>query len=77
VIQPVKSQEEFKGKYIFSEFGGPGVIFSVNFDSRFKNQERLGLGYRVGLGFGLGSFEKKTQLTHEWLSIETMTKTYY
>ncbi|MDR2042596.1 MAG: hypothetical protein LBP98_09835 [Tannerella sp.] len=60
LIQPVQSQNEFKGKYIFSEIGGPGVILSVNFDSRFKNGERLGLGYRVGAGFGVGEFKAGT-----------------
>ncbi len=42
-----------KGRQIYSEFGGPGVIFSANFDSRFKKETDLGLGYRIGLGFGI------------------------
>ncbi len=37
----------------FAEIGGPGVFFSANFDKRFKPNERLGFGYRVGLGFTL------------------------
>lgn len=35
---------------------GPGVISSVNFDSRFKSGKSLGLGYKVGLGFSADTF---------------------
>ncbi len=41
------------GRQVYAEIGGPGVIFSANFDSRFKKGSDLGLGYRVGLGFGV------------------------
>lgn len=34
----------------FAELGGPGILFSANYDTRFK-QSRLGLGGRVGIGF--------------------------
>ena len=34
----------------FAELGGPGIAFSANIDSRFK-QSRLGLGGRIGVGF--------------------------
>jgi hypothetical protein len=34
----------------FAEFGGPGILFSANIDTRFK-ASRLGLGGRIGLGF--------------------------
>lgn len=37
-------------KSFFAEVGGPGVLFSANFDSRFKKSP-LGLGARIGLGF--------------------------
>lgn len=37
-------------KSVFLEFGGNGLGFSANFDSRFKNSEK-GFGYRVGIGF--------------------------
>ncbi|TAE14925.1 MAG: hypothetical protein EAZ47_10815 [Bacteroidetes bacterium] len=40
-------------KTFFAEFGGPGILFSANFDQRFKSKERLGFGYRAGLGFTL------------------------
>ena len=56
IYQPIKSQEEIKGKMFYSEFGGPGVIFSVNFDSRFKAGERLGWGFRAGVGSSIEHF---------------------
>lgn len=51
----VKAQRPPQGpvatKQFFVEGGGAGIIFSSNFDGRFKKGERLGFGYRVGLGF--------------------------
>ena len=41
------------GNQFYAEVGGAGVIFSANFDSRFKKGTDLGFGYRVGLGFGI------------------------
>lgn len=39
------------GKSSFiAEVGGPGIAFSANVDTRFK-QSRLGLGGRIGVGF--------------------------
>jgi len=40
------------GKLFYTEFGGPGVIMSANFDKRFDSKSRLGFGFRVGAGFG-------------------------
>lgn len=37
----------------FAEVGGPGILFSANYDSRF-NKTPFGLGGRVGLGFITG-----------------------
>lgn len=37
----------------YAELGGPGILFSANFDTRF-NKSRTGLGVRVGLGFVSG-----------------------
>src|SRR5687768_14198583 len=34
----------------YAELGGPGILFSANIDSRFK-QSSLGLGGRAGIGF--------------------------
>ena len=36
-----------------AEVGGPGVLFSVNYDTRFK-KESFGLGGRIGVGFTTG-----------------------
>lgn len=36
-------------KAVYAELGGGGIIFSANFDSRFKGSN--GLGYRAGIGF--------------------------
>ena len=39
------------GKSSFiAELGGPGIVFSANFDTRFT-QSRLGFGGRIGAGF--------------------------
>lgn len=34
----------------YAELGGPGILFSANYDGRF-NKSHLGLGGRVGVGF--------------------------
>ncbi len=39
----------------FAEVGGPGVLFSANFDTRFKKTP-LGIGARLGLGFVSGYY---------------------
>ena len=57
VYQPIKSQEDIKGKMFYSELGGSGVIFSLNFDSRFKAGERLGWGFRAGFGSSVENFD--------------------
>ena len=45
------AQDQTIGKSsFFAELGGPGILFSANFDTRFK-QSRLGFGGRVGIGF--------------------------
>src|SRR6187455_1297153 len=42
------------GKSSFiAELGGPGIVFSANYDTRFK-QSRLGVGGRIGIGFVSG-----------------------
>ena len=43
-------------KVFYTELGGPGLIMSANVDGRFKSKERLGLGFRIGAGFGVGKF---------------------
>ena len=44
-------------KLFYVELGGPGVIMSANFDSRFKPNSRGGLGYRLGVGYGVEKYE--------------------
>ena len=46
-------------KKIYGEFLGPGVTMSINFDARFKTDERLGLGYRIGVGYGFEGIDHK------------------
>lgn len=45
--------EKVYNKQFFAELGGPGDLFSANLDCRFDPKSRLGLGYRVGIGFGI------------------------
>ena len=71
-------EERVAGKLFYSELGGPGVIMSANFDSRFKSNERLGLGFRLGAGFGYGDVrtvwvDKKYSYTYT----EYIKQTYY
>jgi len=49
-------EENSPNKLFYAEFGGPGIIMSANLDSRFKSNTRVGLGFRIGAGFGLRSF---------------------
>lgn len=45
-----------RGKSIFFEAGGPGVVYSFNYDVRFNNRQN-GLGMRIGLNYYV--FSKK------------------
>ena len=45
-----------RGKSIFFEAGGPGVVYSFNYDVRF-NKRQNGLGMRIGLNYYV--FSKK------------------
>ena len=77
--QSLSAQEErIANKLFYSEFGGPGVIMSVNFDARFKSKERLGFGFRLGAGFGVGDI-KTRWVDSQWnyTYIEYITRTYY
>ncbi|GGH03257.1 hypothetical protein [Mucilaginibacter phyllosphaerae] len=38
------------GKVIFFEAGGPGLLYSINYDVRFKKRQN-GLGIRVGVSY--------------------------
>jgi hypothetical protein len=45
-----KNSEAGSRQIFFGELGGPGVIFSINIDSRFT-KSNTGFGGRAGLGF--------------------------
>ena len=51
VIAQEKNESSGPGQMSFyAEVGGPGIVFSANFDSRF-NKSSLGFGGRAGIGF--------------------------
>jgi len=79
INQSLAAQEEgVTGKLFYTEAGGPGAILSANFDSRFKSNERLGFGYRVGVGFGVGPVRHRwTDNQHNYIYAEDLTQTYY
>ena len=64
-------------KILYSELGGPGVLMSFNFDSRFDSQSRLGFGYRLGVGFGVGDYKKVTVYYENYPVIETKNRQFY
>ncbi|MFZ4057928.1 MAG: hypothetical protein ACOYKE_07300 [Ferruginibacter sp.] len=41
----------------YAEIGGPGILFSANFDHRF-NKSHLGFGFKAGLGFVSGYIQE-------------------
>ena len=47
---PPDAQTSIGKSSFFAELGGPGIVFSANYDTRF-NQSHLGLGGRIGIGF--------------------------
>ena len=54
--QSITAQEEpVANKVFYTEFGGGGMIMSMNFDQRFIPNSKLGFGYRIGVGFGIGT----------------------
>lgn len=49
--EATKAQESTKrAQNVFVEFGGQGILFSANYDTRFGNR-RDGLGARGGIGY--------------------------
>jgi hypothetical protein len=46
----VDSAQNTRAQNVYVELGGPGLLFSANYDTRFS-QHRDGLGGRIGLGF--------------------------
>lgn len=51
--QESSSQKIIPYRSFIAELGGPGVLFSVNYDTRFKKTP-FGLGGRIGIGFTTG-----------------------
>ena len=79
LLQWLSAQEDqIAGKLMYLEFGGPGVISSINFDSRFRSNQRLGLGFRLGVGFGIGDV-KTVWVDKQWnyTYTEYIKRTYY
>ena len=75
--QKMSAQENQSVSNLFyGELGGPGIIMSFNFDGRFKSNTNLGLGYRFGVGFGIGDYTKKESeiKPDEGLQVETYTE---
>ncbi len=48
--QETSSDNKVINQSFFGELGGPGVLFSVNYDRRFT-KSKFGIGGRAGLGF--------------------------
>lgn len=53
MAQETSSGSKVINKSFFGELGGPGVLFSVNYDQRFT-KSKFGIGARAGLGFVSG-----------------------
>jgi len=64
------AQDIYGGRRFYAEFGGPGIVMSVNYDSRIKANERLGWGYRLGAGFGIGE-------DYDYYDYGSVSRTYY
>jgi hypothetical protein len=62
----LKAQENatVANKTIYGSLGGPGLLMSAHFDSRFQGGERLGLGYTLGVGFAFASFDETTSSSY-------------
>ncbi len=52
--KPIAGRNSF-----YAEIGGPGILFSANFDRRFSNSN-IGWGGRIGLGFVSGYLEESS-----------------
>jgi hypothetical protein len=58
----------------YAELGGPGILFSANIDTRFKNSH-LGLGGRIGIGFVTADeskYDPNTGYTYNLASVVTV-----
>lgn len=81
--QSLSAQEKEAGRHFYVEFGGPGLIMSANFDSRFIPGERLGFGFRMGGGFavrgkgGLITVEENSDGSVSNVPNVNVARTYY
>jgi len=79
--QSISAQEEVaSGKQFYSELGGSGVLFSINFDSRFVPKSRLGFGGRIGAGFCIKNIRERVDYYDNgslYVEQERITKTVY
>ena len=77
-LSAAAQEDKIAGKLFYVELGGPGVIMSANFDARFSSKARLGLGYRLGAGFGIGKVKTKwVDKQWDYTYIENITRSYY
>ena len=79
LFQSLLAQEDrISNKLFYMELGGPGLIMSANFDSRFSSNNRLGIGIRLGAGFGIGKF-RTTWVDEQWnyTYTEKLMRSYY
>lgn len=59
VISSFYAQDNPVNKIFYVELIGPGVAMSINYDARFISNSRFGLGYRIGIGYGIEKYENK------------------
>jgi len=77
--QSLSAQDgKIANKLFYSELGGPGILMSANFDSRFTSNDQFGFGYRLGAGFGIGMV-RTTWVDKQWnyTYIENIRRSYY
>ena len=72
-IELVAQDDKVAGNLFYTEFGGPGVLMSANFDSRFLSHTLRGFGFRLGAGFTVKYFESVTAAGYE----EGLVRTVY
>ncbi|UKJ07808.1 hypothetical protein [Solitalea lacus] len=78
ITTTIKAQSTSKiaNKLFYTELGGPGVLFSANFDGRFDKNKKLGLGYRIGLGFSTYEQDISSSSNTNNYYYETETRNY-
>ena len=62
-------------KQFYTEMGGPGILFSANFDTRFNPEKHIGFGMRVGIGFTIkdeGSYDPNGNYQDGILTVPTL-----